>query len=735
MGGRGGYILTRHLTPAVAPLVIPQFVRAATIAILLEASLSFLGLGDPAARSWGTILFYANARSAFLMDAWLWWVVPPGVCIALAVLGFALVGFALEERVRPRLRALTKVTGNRLQVTGVSSPSPATPSTGLEVHGAVGMQGPHRPPFPSSPRPLGFAGSPRPRERGLGGEGLLDVQDLVVEYVTPSGVVRAVNGIRFSIKRGEALGIVGESGSGKTTVVGAVLGLLRSPAQFAGGRVLFDGQDLGALAPSELRRLRGGRIALVPQSAMNALNPVMTVADQIVEAITIHQGRGKRAARVRAGELLELVGIPSARAGAYPHELSGGMRQRVVIAMALANEPELIVADEPTTGLDLLVQAEILALLADLRSRLGLSLLFISHDLPVVLRVVDRLAVMYRGQIVEQGPAQVVAANPGHAYTQRLLASIPKLHEDGPLPPTPSPAAAGEGEWKAAPLSREAREGLGEGAAPPILALQDVHKSFAGRGWRAGRAVVLDGVSFEVQPGEAVGLIGGSGAGKSTIARLVLGLDRPDSGRILFEGEDVGHLAGAALRAARSRLHLVFQDPYEALPPSMRVSEIVAEPLAIHGIGTAAERSDRVREALEAVALTPVERVARRFPHELSGGERQRVALARAVVLQPRLIVADEPTTMLDVSLRLELLDLMRRLARSHAIAFLYITHDLALARAFCDRLVVLHQGKVVEQGATAEVIERPSHPFSRALLAAAEGMGDRLQVTGVRSL
>lgn len=256
-----------------------------------------------------------------------------------------------------------------------------------------------------------------------------------------------------------------------------------------------------------------------------------------------------------------------------------------------------------------------------------------------------------------------------------------------------------------------------------ILRLEDVRKSFPGRGWRAERVVVLEGVSFTVGAGEAVGLIGGSGAGKSTIARLVVGLERLDSGRIFFEGQDIASLDGTALRAARERLHLVFQDPYDALPPSMRVAEIVAEPLTIHGVGTSAERAQRVREALEAASLVPADRVAGRYPHELSGGERQRVALARAVILRPRLIVADEPTTMLDLSLRLELLDLMRRLGRQHMIAFLYITHDLALASAFCDRLVILDHGQIVEQGPTIEIIERPRHPFTAALLGAADAL------------
>jgi ABC-type glutathione transport system ATPase component len=313
-----------------------------------------------------------------------------------------------------------------------------------------------------------------------------------------------------------------------------------------------------------------------------------------------------------------------------------------------------------------------------------------------VVRVVDRLAVMYRGQIVEQGPARAIAAKPSHACTKRMLDAVPRLR--GLSAP----------DVKVRPSDA------------PVLEIADVRKSFRGRGRRAPRHVVLDGVSLAVGVGEAVGLVGGSGVGKSTIARLAVGLEQPDAGKILFEGREVWHDSRDAVRAARQRLHLVFQDPYDALPPSMRVQEIVAEPLAIHGVGTRAERIERVREALDETALTPVDRFLGRYAHELSGGERQRVALARAIVLRPRLIVADEPTTMLDMSLRLELLALMQRLGRQHAIGYLYITHDLALARAFCDRLVILCEGRVVEHGPAADLIERPAHPYTKRLVAAA---------------
>ncbi|TAK27730.1 MAG: dipeptide/oligopeptide/nickel ABC transporter permease/ATP-binding protein [Chloroflexota bacterium] len=387
MGASAGYVLARHLLPAVFPLVLPQFLRAANAAILLESSLGFLGLGDPTTKSWGTMLFYANARSAFLTHAWLWWVLPAGLCIAATVLGFALLGYAMEPRIRPRLRARPR-----------SWLVPSAASCGSR------------------------SGQIAVRETPL-----LQVADLSVTYETAGSAVRAVDAVSFDVRRGEVLGIVGESGCGKSTVAMALLRLLKPPARLVAGRMLLNDRDLALLSPAELQRLRGARLALVPQTAMNALNPVYNVLHQVVEAIMAHRSVSRREARARGLELLALVGIPPERGQSYPHELSGGMRQRVVIAMALANDPQLIIADEPTTGLDLLVQAEILALLADLRARLNLAMIFISHDLAVVLRIADRIVVMQAGQVVERGPAAALAAQPEHPYTRRLLETMPRL--------------------------------------------------------------------------------------------------------------------------------------------------------------------------------------------------------------------------------------------------------------------------------------------------------------------
>lgn len=626
MGASRPYVVVRHLLPVVFPLVIPQFVRAANIAILLEASLSFLGLGDATAQSWGTILFYANARSAFLTNAWIWWVVPPGLCIAAAVLSFAFIGYALEERVRPRLHALAPAQVRRKT--------------------------------PSEP----------PRQ-----DSLLKVEGLTVKY----GEVRAVDEVNLEVERGQTLGIVGASGSGKSTLTGAIMGLLRAPARITEGRVLLAGEDLLSASESRLRQLRGDRVALVPQAAMNALNPIFPVVKQVAEAIRLHRLVSRRTARERALELLGRVGISREQAEGYPHEFSGGMRQRAIIAMALANDPWLLVVDEPTTGLDPRTQNDILQVLEDLQQRMKLAILFISHDLPVVSRVADSLAVMQEGKVVEQGPVESILLHPRDPYTRRLLnaAQPRRIH-----PPR-----------------------LG---GAPLLQLEGVCKTYR-------RAVAAADVDLEVREGEVVGLVGESGAGKSTLARMILGLERPDAGRISFEGRKLSGLTGRELRMARKHLHMVFQDPYQALPEHLRVREIVAEPLRIHGEKNIEQR---VREALEEVDLNPA-RYAGRYPSELSGGERQRVALARAGVLQPRMIVLDEPTSMLDAELRKDLLESLEGLKERLGISYLCITHDLILARAFCDRLVVLRRGRVVEQGSVESVLKNPRDEYTQELV------------------
>ncbi len=393
MGGGTAYVLRHHVLAEVAPLVVPQFVTAAKVAILAEASLSFLGLGDPGAPSWGAMLASAHARSAFLTDAWLWWVLPPGLCIALAVVAFALVGYGVEEAARPRLRQPPRPRRRRRS----AAPSPPAP-----------------PPAQSSPPPA-VAGA------------VLAVEGLTVRYDGEAGRVTAVEAVSLYVFPGEVVGLIGESGCGKTTLVGAATGLLRPPAMIVSGRVLLGGEDLASLSPADLRRRRSAEVALVPQQAMAALNPVRRVGALVAEAVRAHQPVSRRAARQRAGELLAMVGLEPGWARAYPHQLSGGMRQRVVIAMALANEPSLLIADEPTTGLDLATTVDLLDLLAGLQRRLGMAMLVVSHDLAAVLTVAERVVVMDSARVVEEGPAATMAAAPAHPHTRELLAAVAHL--------------------------------------------------------------------------------------------------------------------------------------------------------------------------------------------------------------------------------------------------------------------------------------------------------------------
>jgi ABC-type glutathione transport system ATPase component len=625
--------------------------------VTIEAALAFLGLGDPNRLSWGSMLFFANARNAILTDAWLWWILPPGLGLTVAVLGFAFVGYAIEERADPRLARRVARSARR-----------------------------------GSSRPRRAAASPL-EARGEAGGPLLEITDLTVGYATPAGFATAVDGVSLALPRGRVTGLVGESGCGKTTLLLALMGLLPANGRVDGGAATLGGRDL--LGPEGvLRAVRGRELALVPQSAMNTLNPVYNVHRQVAEACALT--RTHDTARSHAAELLALVGIPDERHRAYPHELSGGMRQRVVIAMALANDPALLLADEPTTGLDVVTQAALLRLLLDLQQRRGLTLLLISHDLDLVAKVADRLLVMDDGRIVEAGPARAVTSAPTHPCTRRLVTSTPTLRGPRQLP------------------ARTTAVG-----ARAILDIRGVDKTYPGRGLlgRVRPVMALQGVSLTIAEGEILGLVGESGSGKSTLGRAVIGLERPDAGQVLVGDADVAAMGRRELRTARRWMHLVLQDPYQSLHPGMRVAEAVAEPLVVTGHHPSTLET-RVTAALEEVGLHADLR--ERLPHELSGGQRQRVAFARALIGQPRLIVADEPTSMLDVSLQASVLQLVAELRDRHGIAFLFITHDLAVARSIADRVAVLHEGRVVECGPADAVISTPEHPYTATLVAAA---------------
>lgn len=657
MGASPFTVMRRHILPELTPLIVPQFVRVAHNAILIEAALSFLGLGDPVQKSWGGTLFYANARGAFLTGAWVYWVLPPGLCIALVVVALAFIGYSLGGK------------------------------SGQTYHpfGSFMLQRRKQAP-----------------EAGNGGAERLRIEQLTTQYAVSSETIKALDEVSLALRAQEVVGIVGESGSGKSTLALSVLGLLKYPAAITSGQIYLGQLDLLDLDQDNLRQLRGKRLAFIPQSAMNTLNPVMTIHAQVREALLRHRAISRQAADEQALNLLTMVDLPVDRVYAYPHELSGGMRQRVVTAMALANEPEVIIADEPTTGLDVLVQQEIIRLLVDLQKRLGISIIFITHDLPLVASFADRIAVMYQGRIVDLDAPHQLVQTARHAHTRALLDSFPRL-------------------WAPQRWQRANTE-LRNGHEPaPLLQLAGVSKRFHSR--RRLDLTLPDPVravkqvSFTLGAGEVVGLIGGSGSGKTTLARLIMGLIEVDEGAIVFDGRKLSDLAPTERRALLRDVQMVFQDPYQSMRSGMRVREIVAEPLRIHGLRDETELEQRVVRALGEVQLPQSRQFLTRRAAELSGGQRQRLAFARAVVTNPRLIIADEPTSMLDVSLRMELLQLMESLRSQHKVGYLFITHDLALARHFCDRLIVLQQGAIIEAGRTDQLVYQPTQAYTRALI------------------
>ncbi|WP_066521023.1 dipeptide ABC transporter ATP-binding protein [Curtobacterium ammoniigenes] len=543
---------------------------------------------------------------------------------------------------------------------------------------------------------------------------VLSIDGLTVGFQTDTGLVEAVRGATLSVAAGETLALVGESGSGKSTVALAALGLLGSTAVL-GGSVSLAGEAMLGLDDRQLAALRGNVVSMVFQEPATALDPLMRIGDQIAEVIRNHSDTSVADARARAVELLGHVGLPDpeARIRSFPFQLSGGQRQRVVIAMAIANRPKLLVADEPTTALDVTVQAEILDLLRRLATENDMAVLLVTHNMGVVADFADRVAVMNAGEIVESGPVDEVLLRPQHDYTRTLLAAVPRLSiSERPLAPA-SPAEASSGEG----LAREHAVGEQTLASRQDLAVtaSGVDVTF-GRGTRAVRA--LQQVDLDVANGETVGLVGESGSGKSTIARVVLGLITPGSGEVRVFGEDVHRTRGRALRRLRAGIGVVLQDPVASLDARLSVAECVAEPLLVQekGVGRA-ERRRRVAAALEAVRLPAA--VMDRAPRELSGGQRQRVSLARALVLNPRLLVADEPTSALDVSVQRTVLEVIAELQQELGFACIFVSHDLAVVQEFAGRVVVMRNGRVVETGPTAVTLSHPDTDYTRRLLAA----------------
>ncbi|MGR9248692.1 ABC transporter ATP-binding protein [Rhizobium leguminosarum] len=527
-------------------------------------------------------------------------------------------------------------------------------------------------------------------------EPLLSVRDLSVAFHQGGETSLAVDHISFDIAKGEVVALVGESGSGKSVSANSILRLLPYPsASHPSGEVLFKGKDLLKASERELREVRGNDITMIFQEPMTSLNPLHTIEKQIAEILALHQGLTGQPARQRVLELLNQVGIrePEKRLKAYPHELSGGQRQRVMIAMALANRPELLIADEPTTALDVTVQAQILELLRQLKAVHGMSLLFITHDLGIVRKFADRVCVMTKGKIVETGTVEEVFANPKHDYTRHLLASEPRGE-----PPLSDPSK------------------------PLVMEGSDIRVWFPIKAGLMRRVVdhvkAVDGIDLSLRAGQTLGVVGESGSGKTTLGLALTRLISSE-GRIAFVGKDIAGYSFNEMRPLRNQLQVVFQDPYGSLSPRMSVGDIVAEGLKVHERSlTSEERDQRVCWALEEVGLDPLTRW--RYPHEFSGGQRQRIAIARAMVLKPRFVMLDEPTSALDMSVQAQVVDLLRDLQKKHDLAYLFISHDLKVVKALANDVIVMRFGKVVEQGPSAEIFRAPKDDYTRALMAAA---------------
>jgi len=523
---------------------------------------------------------------------------------------------------------------------------------------------------------------------------LLDVRDLSVAF--SGGKMIAADRVSFRIGKGETVALVGESGSGKTVSALSILRLLQYPAaSHPSGEVWFEGRDLLKLKPSQLRTVRGDRISMIFQEPMTSLNPLHTIERQVGEVLRVHRRMNDKAVRVRVLELLHKVGIrePEKRLDAYPHQLSGGQRQRVMIAMALANEPDLLIADEPTTALDVTIQAQILELLRDLQREMGMAMLLITHDLGIVRKMAERVYIMRQGKIVEDGPTERIFTDPHHAYTKQLLAAEPK----GSPPPA-------------------------DDTAPVVLETDDLKVWFPIKRGLMRRTVdyvkAVDGLSLKLRKGQTLGVVGESGSGKTTLGLAVLRLIS-SQGPIVYMGKRIDALTTREMRPLRKEMQIVFQDPYGALSPRLSVGQIIEEGLVIQNPElTYDERRARVSAALKEVGLDP--EAQDRYPHEFSGGQRQRIAIARATVLQPKFIMLDEPTSALDMSVQAQIVDLLRDLQKKRDLAYLFISHDLKVIRALCNYVIVMRNGKVVEEGTAAEVFTHPREDYTKALLAAA---------------
>ncbi|WP_020667762.1 dipeptide ABC transporter ATP-binding protein [Amycolatopsis nigrescens] len=737
MGERPGKIIVRHVLPNISSVLIVHATINVSWAVLTEAGLSFFGFGvQPPDVSLGTLI--RDGYPFALTSPWLF--LPAGLTLIVSVLALTFVGDGLRDALDPNARRKEK---GWQKTAAAAPPTPASVGTASESSEAAP---------------------------------LLEVSGLEVSFPGESGQVHVVRGLNYQVRPGEVLGIVGESGAGKSVSSLAVLGLQPDHAHVSGS-VRFRGRELLGLSDTELSAIRGKRISMIFQDPLSALTPVFTVGDQVAEALLVHGKIGKRAAAERAVELLELVGIPDARrrARAFPHEFSGGMRQRVVIAIAIANDPDLIIADEPTTALDVTVQAQILDVLKTAQQVTGAGIVLITHDLGVVAGFADRLLVMYAGRAVEAGPVDEVYARPRMPYTLGLLGSVPRLDAPGhgplvpiegqppsmaELPPgcpfsprcpiavkacrdaEPGMVEVGAGHRAACIRTDETAGSNGDAAAiygtettettaqaavlaprerrDTVLEVRDLVKTFpVTRGVfrrKVGTVRAVDGISFDVAEGETLGLVGESGCGKTTTLLEILSLSAPAGGGVSVFGEDVAELSVAGRRAVRRDLQVVFQDPMASLDPRLPVAELVAEPMRVHGADRQAI-AERVPELLELVGLRPEHASA--YPAEFSGGQRQRIGIARALALRPKLIVLDEPVSALDVSIRAGVINLLAELRDRLGLCYLLVTHDLSVIRQLADRVAVMYLGQIVEIGEVARVFSAPAHPYTRALLSA----------------
>jgi peptide/nickel transport system ATP-binding protein len=795
-GERTSYIIAAEMLPSMSSLIVAAFCLNAVFAVLTAAGLQFIGLGDPNAQSWGTMLYWAYQQAA-LQSGLALWAIMPGVCIALFGGSLALINFAFDEISNPALRPVRRMSRRRVARSGLGP---------TQVRDAVAPDGRERP-ATALPSP-GVSGSAREPDVAWETDGvgtsssssrLLEVRSLSVAYVTDDGPVVAVDDVDLDLDRGEFLAVVGESGCGKSTLVFAISHLLTPPAGIIGGSVTFRGQEMAEMSDKQLRHIRWRDFSVVMQSAMNALNPVMTVGQQMRDACRAHSVMSNDEIAKRSAEVLRLVSIDPLHLESYPHQLSGGMRQRAMIAMSLLFTPDLVIMDEPTSALDVVGQRSLMRQVKELQDRLGFAVIFVTHDISLVSHFSDRLMVMYAGQVAELGATSTLFETPRHPYARALLEAYPSIRGEkvaltgiaGSPPNLLSPppgcrfqprcadamaectvvdpsiyrvggsdvrcllyrqAEAGTGSL-AGRTVREAGDGAAlVGALPqtlappeplsetrrapasasqpvrdaevelPLLEVSGLSRNFELRGFRSKKILhAVDDVSFTIGRREIVALVGESGSGKSTIAQLLAMVYRPTSGEVRFDGKPVGAIKGRRAKLAyRGEVPMVFQDPYTAINPSYRVSHGIRRAIKLHrrDLDASTQRSEATR-VMEAVGLEPAEAMLAKYPYELSGGQRQRIGFAQALVLRPKLILADEPVSMLDVSIRVGVLNLMAELRKREGVSILYITHDLASARYIADRIIVMYAGHVVEVGPTEQLLAAPRHPYTKLLLSA----------------